>query len=65
MKVTSQLIFADDDLEYFAYLFKPPTLGGMPNKIKIFSDNILLHKGNKTPRLIRVDGEKRCTANIR
>lgn len=58
MKVTSQMLFADDDLKDFAYLFKTPTLGGMPNKLKMSSNNILLHKGNSTPRLIRVDGEK-------
>lgn len=59
MKVTSQVLFADDDLEDFAYLFKTPTLGGMPNKFKMSSNYILLYKGNATSRLIRVDGEKK------
>lgn len=55
---TSQMLFANDDLEDFAYLRNTPTIGGMPNKFKMSSNYILLHKGNATPRLIRVDGEK-------
>lgn len=52
------MLHADDDLEDFAYLFKTPTFGGMPNKLEMSSNYILLHKGNATPRSIRVDGEK-------